>query len=273
VVQVIVMIPVVSDGTGVIILGIDTAGPAGSVALVDGTQVLASFYLRRPPAFSPHLLRLIDLVFDQAGYCLADLAGLAVNLGPGAFTGLRVGLATMQGLAMASGKPLVGCSAFEALLAFVGGWDGMVCPVLEARRGEVYAAFYRRQGVVVHETMPGMVVTPEALCALVTERTLFLGSGVQAYGAVFAARLGARAVCVDTGVEVGLAVSVARLGVARLGAPTPTPPPLLTPLYIRAADAQVPRHLAAATGQSAVPLTPASGGVECASFIQDRRGM
>src|SRR5215471_17076426 len=95
------------------------------------------------------------------------------------------------------------------------GWHGIVCPVLEARRGEVYAAFYCRQEATVREIMPGMVTTPDTLCTLVTERTLFLGSGVRVYRALLAA-LGAHAVCLENIVEGELAASVAHLGQARL---------------------------------------------------------
>lgn len=235
-----------SGGTQVIILGLDTAGQSGSVALVDETQILVSFYLCQAPTLSSHLLRLVDVVCAQAGCRVDDLGGLAVSLGPGGFTSLRVGLATAQGLAMATGKPLVGCSAFEALVAGAEGWQGAICPVLEARRGQVYAAFYQRQGAAMHEIIPGMVTTPDMLCTLVTERTLFVGSGVRTYGAVFTATLGAQAVCLEGAPEGGLAASVARVGHGRLGATTPTAWPALTPLYIRAADARLPRHVMAA---------------------------
>jgi len=195
-------------------------------------------------------LRTVDVVCRQVGCRVDDLGGLAVSLGPGGFTSLRVGLATAQGLAMAAGKPLVGCSAFEALVALAEGWQGAVCPVLEARRGEVYAAFYHRQDATMQEITPGMVTTPEALCTLVRERTLFVGSGVRTYGALLAATLGAQAVCLEGALEGGLAASVARLGHGRLGAATPTAWPVLTPLYIRAADARLPRHALAAAEPS-----------------------
>ena len=226
----------------VIILGIDTAGPADSVALVEAGEVLASLYVRRPSAFSRSLLRSIDRLFDWTGCTLADLGGLAVNVGPGAFTGIRVGLAMAQGLAMASDKPLVGCSAFEALVAMAPGWEGAMCPVLNAYKGEVYAALYHRLGRQVRQVMSGLVVAPEMLCTLVMERTLFLGSGVKAYGATLTAALGEHAVCVDTGLEeVGLAVSIARVGQARLQEAEIAPLPVPRPLYIRSADARIPR--------------------------------
>jgi len=244
----------------VIILGIDTAGRSGSVALVDESQVLASFYLRQALAFSSHLMRLVDVVCAQAGCRVDDLGGFAVSLGPGGFTSLRVALATAQGLAMATGKPLVGCSTFEALVALTAGWNGTVCAVLEARRNEVYAAFYDRQGATVRETRPGVVTTPEALCTLVTECTLFVGSGVQSYGALWVATLGAQAVCLESVLEGELATSVARLGQARLRDATPAARVALKPLYIRAADARLPRH-PATVAEPSLPLgTTVSGG-------------
>jgi tRNA threonylcarbamoyladenosine biosynthesis protein TsaB len=247
----------VTDGAMVILLSIDTTGPASSVALVEGEEVRAALYLRQASAFSRPLLRSIDQVFAWTGCTLDHLTGLVVNIGPGAFTGLRVGLATAQGLAMASGKPVVGCSAFEALVALVPAWQGMICPMLEARKDEVYAAMYCQQDRRLQEVIPGLVVTPEALCSLVTERTLFLGSGARVYGALLAAMLGDRAVCANTGVEeVGLAVSMARVGQARLRAAGSAVLPFPRPLYIRHADARLPRHAAATAGVSGQGATP-----------------
>jgi tRNA threonylcarbamoyladenosine biosynthesis protein TsaB len=229
----------------VTVLGIDTASAATNVALVKEEQVMACLYVRQSAAVARPALRAVDLILDGAGCELADLSGIVVNIGPGAFTGLRVGLALAHGLALASAKPLMGCSAFEALVALVPEWEGMICPMLEARRGEVYAAFYRQQGGVVQQTAPGMVVAPDVLCAQVPERTLFVGSGVRVYGTVLRAALGARAVCRDTGIEaVGLAVSLARLGGARLRTANPETLAMPQPLYIRPADARLPRHQA-----------------------------
>lgn len=229
------------------ILGIDTAGPADNVALVTDKGILASFSLRQPAIASRPLLRLIDGVCAQAGYAMADMTALAVNVGPGAFTGIRVGLATAQGLALAYAKPLVGCSAFEALVSLVPYWSGLLCPVLQAHRGEVYAAFYRRQGEVVQETVSGMVLTPAELCAYIKEPTLFLGSGVLAYGAELTATLGEQAVCINiVEAETGLAATIARRGQARLQAVGPEALPMPQPLYIRPADARLPRVAAPA---------------------------
>ena len=129
----------------------------------------------------------------------------------------------------------------------------MICPVLEARKGEVYAALYRQQDGVLRPTVSGMVLTPAALCTQIAEPTLFLGSGVQMYRAVLEKALGGRAVCRYTGVEeAGLAVSLARLGASRLRDSPAAMLPLPQPLYIRPADARLPRPTARSTGSQKV---------------------
>ena len=125
-----------------------------------------------------------------------------------------------------------------------GDWNGQICPLIEARRGEVYAAFYSRTGEGVSETMPGMAITPDALCSLVRERTLFLGSGVTAYGDFLATKLGELAVCRDLGGDFVLAAHVAGLGCQRLASVGPDGGHRLAPFYIRPADARLPRHKA-----------------------------
>ena len=226
------------------ILGIDTASPSCSAALVQASEVIACSRMVEPSRASTHLVRLIDDLCASAGVVASELAGVAINLGPGAFTGLRVGLATAQGLVTAHGLPLVGCSTFEALVDAAGDWDGPICPFIEARRGEVYAAFYRHRDGQVDEMMPGTAVTPDALCSLVQEQTLFLGSGLATYGSLVASRLGGLAVCRDLGNDIALAANVATLGGERLASCTPDDGRRLTPIYIRAADARLPRHRA-----------------------------
>ncbi|ETX02016.1 MAG: hypothetical protein ETSY1_05125 [Candidatus Entotheonella factor] len=254
-----------------LILGIDTTGPADSVALARGEHIVASLSLRQSPMSSRPLLRLIDVLCAQARCALADVTALAVNVGPGAFTGLRVGLATAQGLAVAYGKPLLGCTAFELLISLVPSWQGALCPVVQARKGEVYAALYHRDGELgtLEEKQPGMVVTPEALCALIHEPTLFLGSGVIAYRSALTAALSSDAVCLDlVEARTGLAASVARWGAARgqLGQERLKEDPLrVQPFYIRPADARLPRIAANAAGMTSVETggaaVPHRGGI------------
>lgn len=232
-----------------LMLGIDTTGPVDSVALVQDDRLLGALTWRQPIAAARPLLRLIHVLCSQAGVGVADVSALAVNVGPGAFTGLRVGLATAQGLALAYDKPLVGCTGFEALVGLVPSWHGALCPLIQARKGEVYAAFYQCRGEDMQETLPAVVLTPSALCDRIHERALFLGSGATAYRSELMTALNQRAVCLDlVEAETGLAVSVARQGGRRLRTAGAGPLPVPQPLYIRPADARLPRIAANAAG-------------------------
>ncbi len=242
-----------------LILGIDTTGPVDSVALARGEHIVASLSRRPSPMSSRPLLRLIDTLCAQAPCTLSEVTALAVNVGPGAFTGLRVGLATAQGLAVAHRKPLLGCTAFEALIALVPRWQGTLCPVVQAHKGEVYAALYRMDGEpwTVEEMMPGMVVNPQALCERIHERTLFLGSGVTAYRSALTAVLSSDAICLDlVEASTGLAASVARWGATRGAQPDgcQADPFRVRPFYIRPADARLPRIAANAAGATSIAM-------------------
>src|SRR5262245_52075822 len=92
------------------------------------------------------LLPLIDAALAAAGVGLRQLDLLAVSIGPGSFTGLRIGLSVAKGLALATGLPVVGVPTLEAYALHVGPRPGLICPVLDARKGEVYGAVFRWQG-------------------------------------------------------------------------------------------------------------------------------
>lgn len=125
------------------LLAVETATSCQSVALLDGSLVLARSDTDAKGAHARWLIPTIDRVLNLSGLTLANLDGLAVSIGPGSFTGLRVGLATMMGLRLATEKPLVTVPTLEAMAWNVRGVDLMICPILKARTGEVYWAQYR----------------------------------------------------------------------------------------------------------------------------------
>lgn len=235
-----------------IVLGIDTSTSMCSVALTEATQVIASYCLRPSSTRALSLLRMIDVICKQSRLSLTEIRGVAVALGPGSFTSLRVGLATAQGIAMAQNIPLIGCTTFEALAMYARGWGGIICPVIDARKGEVYAALYRYQDNGPVEVMPGKMMPSLSLCSLVTERTMFVGSGVKTYGTTWSHALEERAIYIEGVMDTGLADQVARLGYRRLPGVRATPQPVLRPLYIRPADARLLQH----PGVTAVNVLP-----------------
>jgi tRNA threonylcarbamoyladenosine biosynthesis protein TsaB len=177
------------------ILGLDTSISVASVAInEDGRIVAEDFYPRQGTAEgsgakSNHaeiILPLIDSVLQRAGIGFTDVTGIAVSIGPGSFTGVRIGLSTTKGLAYGTGIPAVGISTLQAIAARVAGFEGMVCSILDARKGEVYAAVFRKHGnqlerLTEDALMPILSFLEELRGLEETTPCLFIGDGVTAY--------------------------------------------------------------------------------------------
>jgi tRNA threonylcarbamoyladenosine biosynthesis protein TsaB len=159
------------------VLGIATGSVEAGLGLVtEGrvydtvTQVAQSHCAGVPGA--------VEKIVTSAHLCLRDLAGIAVALGPGSFTGLRVGLSYAKGLARAAGIPLVGIPTLDAialLAAHHGGSHGHVCALLDARRGEVYAALYQFSGLALERETDDLALTAAELVELLERDTIIVG--------------------------------------------------------------------------------------------------
>lgn len=171
-------------------LGIDTATATASVGLATATTVIAE---RRRPMAADHarsVLSLVDEALAAADLRLADLDLLAVSIGPGSFTGLRIGVATIKGLALATGLPVVEVPTLEAYATALGRRAGTIWTLLDARKGEVYAAAYRWEAQGVVEIVPPAAVAPAALGAALQPPCILLGDGVKAHADVWPAGAG-----------------------------------------------------------------------------------
>jgi len=147
------------------ILAIETSAPTGGVALVTASRVLAERLLDVRVTYSERLLPAIEAMMADSSVGFTDLAGIAVAVGPGSFTGLRIGIATAQGLALATGLPLVPVGTLLALAWNAWGAGGLIASALDARRGEVYGAAFRRRGGEPVTILEPRAVTPAAFAA------------------------------------------------------------------------------------------------------------
>lgn len=126
-----------------LVIGIETATSMGGVALVSSSgELLGEITLRNRESHSERMLPALAWLLGTTGFSLSDCAAVAVSKGPGSFTGLRAGVATAKGLAFSLGVPLYGIATLDALAANAQPGDGPVCAVLNARRGEVFCAFF-----------------------------------------------------------------------------------------------------------------------------------
>ena len=176
------------------VLALETSTLRGGVALLDGEEVIAEVVSDLGGEASRRLLPDVDAALAEAGWALRDLGLIAVSLGPGSFTGLRVGMATAKGLAWAAELPLAGVSSLEVLAAAAKSAPsagGLISSVLDARRDEVYGALFRTtgNGSLGERLLPDSVEVPEqwaahVLAAAGGEPVTFLGTGATRYSDV-----------------------------------------------------------------------------------------
>jgi tRNA threonylcarbamoyladenosine biosynthesis protein TsaB len=228
------------------VLGIESSTRQGGVAIVDGDRLVCESLLNIEVTHSERLLPAIDRLLADARLSLGALEGIAVSIGPGSFTGLRIGLSTAKGLAYATGLPVVGVSTLEAMAWGLPAARWPVCPVLDARKQEVYAAVFRHAEAGLCRLTEDLALSPEALCGMIQEPTLLLGEGLEAYDALFRERLGDRMRVPPLASRGARPACVAELGRQRLLRGERDAADGLVPRYLRPSEAELRRRRAAA---------------------------
>lgn len=205
-----------------ITLAIDTAAEVGSIALADAGGVLEQVRLDAPGGFGQMLFGALEALLARQGVRLADIGLYAAATGPGSFTGVRIGLAAIKGLAEVAGKPAVGISNLEALASR--GTAELRAPVIDARRGEVFAAVYDRAGV---EIVPASVLSFSRFLELVGARPVeYVSAGLESDVPL-------------TIVPPELAATIAHLAMARFAAGGECDPASIEANYVRRSDAEL----------------------------------
>jgi tRNA threonylcarbamoyladenosine biosynthesis protein TsaB len=237
------------------ILGIDTATTTASVALIENGQLVVEKLYDRTRAGTARamtqpqgnhaeiILPLIRSAFDHARVDLTDLSGVALSIGPGSFTGLRIALATVKGIAYEWGLPVVGVSTLHANAARVTDADDLVCSLLDARKQEVYAALFRRDNGALTRLSEDSLLAVGAVIELILAAhpratTVIVGDGVRAYRELLASALGSTT-RFSTGDEYGsVAAQVAEIAMERFCAASTDDLGPLVPCYLRPSEAQ-----------------------------------
>ncbi|HEX7127099.1 MAG TPA: tRNA (adenosine(37)-N6)-threonylcarbamoyltransferase complex dimerization subunit type 1 TsaB [Thermodesulfobacteriota bacterium] len=217
------------------VLGVDTSTPQAAIALTDGDALVAEARLPVRRGEAERLLPAIDRLLSDARVGLAELSGVGVAIGPGSFTGLRIGLATVKGLALGAGLRVVGVPSLDAL-AWQVPWALLpVVPLLDARRGEVYGARFEPEAAgALARVTEDAALDLEGLAALVGDGpALLVGPGADAWREAVTARLGLRARFVPSALVGPRGLAVARLAAARLAAGEADPVDRLVPRYVR----------------------------------------
>ena len=222
------------------ILGIDTSTSCGGVGLADDQGVIADTLLNLPVTHSERLLAAIGWVLDQSSCTLTDLNAIAISLGPGSFTGLRIGVSVVKGLAFATGLPVVGVSTLDVLAAQISPTSYTICPVLDARKAEVYTALYRYEGEDrVKRLTSYRAMRPGELVAQIREKTIFIGDGTRTYGDYFRNTLPSFALFPALPLRVPHGSVVATLGLELLQRGETLDVSAFIPIYVRPSEAEM----------------------------------
>jgi tRNA threonylcarbamoyladenosine biosynthesis protein TsaB len=222
------------------VLAVDTSTRSCSVAIVDGSDLLAEITSGNGQTHSRHLMAMIDSSLEMAGLNLSEINGLAFTSGPGSFTGLRIGISTILGLSAATGKPIAGISGLDALAMQAAAPDILICPMIDGRRNEVYSARYRWVNEDLVKEMAEQVLPPEIAITGVDTPALFAGNGAQLYEALIRDRLGDGARFALDCQNTLRASTVAWISMKRFENGDVDDIYTFEPMYIRRPDAKIP---------------------------------
>ena len=235
-----------------LILSLETATACGSVALVAADRFLGEYALHSDVTHSRRLLASIAMLMADTHTTWEDIDAIAVSSGPGSFTGLRIGMSTAKGLVLAADKDLVGVPTLDGLANQFSFVDQQICPVIDARKKEVYAAFFRadQQGMVSRQS-DYMALTPAHLAEMVTEKTIFVGDGILPCEDMLK-ELGQLALLPPPQLHVPRAAAIGMLAVEKWQQGELLEPAGAVPLYVRASDAEInfPGGIAAKVSRS-----------------------
>lgn len=221
------------------ILGIETATRTGGVAIVSENGVLAEYTLNIEVTHSERLMSTVDRVFKDTGLRMASIDGFGVSIGPGSFTGLRIGLSTVKGLAFTTGKPVAAVPTLKALAWNTPHARYPVCPLLDARKKEVYAALYRYDGKELVQDLRETVLPLAELAERVAGEVLFTGEGARLFAGDIERLFAGRAHLAPRSATVPSAASIAEIALNMISVGRQTGPDGLSPMYIRRPEAEL----------------------------------
>jgi tRNA threonylcarbamoyladenosine biosynthesis protein TsaB len=216
-------------------MAVETSTLAGGVALLDGDRLIGEYLLDVRVTHSERLMPAIDRLLRDASWTTASLEGLAVAVGPGSFTGLRIGLSAVKGLAWALGLSVAAVPTLDALAAALPFAALPVCPVLHARKNEVYCSCYHWDGAIMRREWDYLALSPEALASRLAEPTILVGDRAHVIVSRHA-RVAPPHRLVPSAAAVGV------LGLARFRAGQIVSAGELSPFYLRPPEAELKRR-------------------------------
>ena len=218
------------------VIGIETSGSIGSVAVCNDDTIVGKKTFGKQLNHGKEIVSSLKAIFDEIKWEPNDVDLIAVSIGPGSYTGLRIGITCAKTLAYGLGKPLIDVPTLDALAENVRDDVKNLCPVIDARRNKVYACIYTRNDTERNRITDFLIISPEKLLDILPEPVLLFGNGVAPYKDIFAQKKAI--IANDDGLGIADAVTVARLGLKRYEQGKRCEINLLAPLYLRRSEAE-----------------------------------
>lgn len=221
------------------ILSIETSTIAGSIAINTDDKLIAEVILDINVAHSERLMSCIEWLLKASLLSIDDIDAIAVSIGPGSFTGLRIGLSTAKGLSYATRKPLIAVPTLDAFAGRISFTTYNICPMLDARKNEVYTGLYRWRDNKLEKLISEVAIRPDEFLRLITGKTIFMGDGVRVYKTLIIDYLKDDAVFAPSYIMSPSASTVAEIALEKFRRGEFADPLTLTPFYIRRSEAEI----------------------------------
>lgn len=229
-----------------LVLAVDSATPVAGVALMEKGNLIREEFINYKKTHSESLMPMIDQVLRGCDCSINELSAIAVTVGPGSFTGLRIGLAAAKGISLASAKPLLGINTLDALAYNIIGSDALLCPLLDARKQELYTALYDGSKKYPRALTEARACSPEEFvdCAVKIaaengkDKFILLGNGYYPYQEYFQEAFGDSMTTAAEHLMLPRAAAVAGLGFRKLEEGEFEDVFQLRPFYIRLSEAE-----------------------------------
>lgn len=221
------------------ILALETATKAGSIAITDENIFISEVRVDVSTAHAERVMNSIIWLLKSSNVSVNEIDAFAVSIGPGSFTGLRIGLSTIKGLAFSTKKPIMPVSTLDAMARRFPFSSYDICPMLDARKNEVYTALYKWENNACMKVGPEMAAEPAEFLKTIKNPTIFMGDGAIKYKSLITEIVKAYAIFPPSSLMTPAASSVAEIAFEKLRGGTKTDPISLIPLYIRKAEAEI----------------------------------
>lgn len=226
-------------GRDLILLSADTSSSRFSIALLEGKRLIDEFESEPSNRHSSDLLLEIERLLSKNSYLLEDVDAFCVGLGPGSFTGLRVGITTIRGIALALKRPMVGIPSIDGMAYSLFGLKGRICPIIDAKQKRLYARIYSCSNKSLKPKSGFLLLDITELLSKIKEPTTFLGDGIRLYRDDISQRLGEKSKFAPESLWYPKAAIMGSLALKRLQAGRKDNYFSLSPLYIYPKECQI----------------------------------